>query len=87
MFVKVAFLLKAMICRELSIVFKVIVQTGLFLLFLFFFGIPAVEKYLRAETVIITWEEDTGGIEPLQSLSPAPSLEKLAGKALLKMHR
>ena len=64
MFVKVAFLLKAMICREVSIVFKVIVQTGLFLLFLFFFGIPAVEKYLRAETVIITWEEDTGGIEP-----------------------
>ena len=63
MFVKVAFLLKAMICREVSIVFKVIVQTGLFLLFLFFFGIPAVEKYLRAETVIITWEEDTGGIE------------------------
>ena len=63
MFVKVAFLLKAMICREVSIVFKVIVQTGLFLLFLFFFGIPAAEKYLRAETVIITWEEDTGGIE------------------------
>ena len=50
-------------CKEVSIVIKVILQLGLFLVFLVFFGIPAVQKYVKKDTIIITSEEDTNGIE------------------------
>ena len=49
--------------KKILIAFKVFILTGLFLVFLFYFGIPAVEKYLREETIVITSREDTGGIE------------------------
>ena len=50
-------------CREVSIVVKVILQLGLFLVFLVYFGIPAVQKYVKKDTIIVTSEEDTNGIE------------------------
>ena len=50
-------------CKEVSIAIKVILQIGLFILFLIFFGIPAVQKYVKKDTIIITSEEDTNGIE------------------------
>ena len=50
-------------CKEVSIATKVILQIGLFLIFLVYFGIPAVEKYVKKDTIIITSEEDTNGIE------------------------
>ena len=50
-------------CKEVSIVIKVILQIGLFLVFLVHFGIPAVRKYVKKDTIIITSEEDTNGTE------------------------
>ena len=50
-------------CKEVSIAIKVILQLGLFLIFLIYFGIPAVEKYVKKDTIIVTSEEDTNGIE------------------------
>ena len=50
-------------CKEVSIVAKVILQLGLFLVFLVYFGIPAVQKYVKKDTIIVTSEEDTNGIE------------------------
>ena len=35
----------------------------LFLLFLAFFGVPAIEKYLERKTIVIFSEEQTNGIE------------------------
>ena len=35
----------------------------LFLLFLIFFGVPSIEKYLERKTIVITSEEQTNGIE------------------------
>ena len=49
--------------KKILIAFKVFILTGLFLVFLFYFGIPAVEKYMREKTIVIRSEEDTGGIE------------------------
>ena len=43
--------------------FNVVLQLLLFILFLVFFGIPSVEKYLEKQTVLITSEEITNGIE------------------------
>ena len=40
-----------------------ILQVLLFLLFLIYFGIPSVEKYLEKQTIVITSEEITNGIE------------------------
>ena len=40
-------------CKEVSIAIKVILQIGLFVIFLFYFGIPAVEKYVKKDTIII----------------------------------
>ena len=50
-------------CKKVSIGIKVILQLGLFLVFLVFFGIPALEKYVKKDTIVITSEEDTNGIE------------------------
>ena len=50
-------------CKEVSIAIKVILQIALFILFLIFFGIPAVQKYVKKDTIIISSEEDTNGIE------------------------
>ena len=40
-----------------------ILQIILFVLFLIFFGIPSVEKYLEKQTIVISSEEQTNGIK------------------------
>ena len=40
-----------------------LLQIALFVIFLIFFGIPSVEKYLAKETIVISSEEKTNGIE------------------------
>ena len=49
--------------QSLALCFNVILQVLLFLLFLIYFGIPSVEKYLEKQTIVITSEEITNGIE------------------------
>ena len=43
--------------------FEIILQIILFVIFLVFFGIPSVCKYLDKETMTIFTEEETNGIE------------------------
>ena len=43
--------------------FNIILQLVLFVIFLIFFGIPSVSKYLDQETIVISSEEKTNGIE------------------------
>ena len=40
-----------------------ILQIILFVLFLIFFGVPSVQKYLEKQTIVISSEEQTNGIE------------------------
>ena len=42
---------------------KLLVQLGLFLLFLFDYGLPSIKKYLEGKTIRIKSREETGGIE------------------------
>ena len=53
--------------------FNIVLQIGLFVIFLNFFGIPAITKYLKKETMIVYSEEETNGIE-------APAITMLAEK-------
>ena len=53
--------------------FNIFLQLTLFVIFLAFFGIPSVSKYLDQETIIISSEEETNGIE-------APAITFLALK-------
>lgn len=50
-------------CKEVSNSLKAFLQFVLFVLFVVFFGVPAVQKYKKKDTIIITSEEDTDGIE------------------------
>ena len=50
-------------CREVSNSLKAFLQIVLFVLFFVFFGVPAVQKYKKKDTIIVTSEEDTDGIE------------------------
>ena len=43
--------------------FSIVLQLVLFVIFLNFFGIPAVTKYLNKETMVVYSEEETNGIE------------------------
>ena len=43
--------------------FNILLQLGLFVIFLIFFGIPSVTKYLDKETMVVHSEEETNGIE------------------------
>ena len=43
--------------------FNIILQIVLFVIFLIFFGMPSVAKYLDQETIVISSEEKTNGIE------------------------
>ena len=43
--------------------FNIFLQLVLFVIFLVFFGIPSVSKYLDRETIVIYSEEETHGIE------------------------
>ena len=53
--------------------FNILLQLVLFVIFLVFFGIPSVSKYLDQETIVISSEEKTNGIE-------APAITFLALK-------
>ena len=57
----------------LTFCFNIVLQIGLFVTFLNFFGIPAITKYLKKETMIVYSEEETNGIE-------APAITMLAEK-------
>ena len=48
---------------SLGLCFNVVIQLILFVLFLMFFGIPSVEKYLAKGTIVVSSEEETNGIE------------------------
>ena len=43
--------------------FNILLQIGLFVIFLSYFGIPSVTKYLKKETMVVHSEEETFGIE------------------------
>ena len=43
--------------------FNILLQLALFVIFLNFFGIPCVTKYLNKETMVVYSEEETNGIE------------------------
>ena len=43
--------------------FNIVLQLSLFVIFLNFFGIPAITKYLQKETMVVYSEEQTDGIE------------------------
>ena len=48
---------------KLDSVLKVFLHIALFIVFLIFFGFPAIEKYQKKETVVVLSEEITNGIE------------------------
>ena len=58
----------------LNFYFNIFFHLSLFLLFLVFFGIPSIEKYLAKETIVTYSEEDSSGIE-------APAVTFVAVKA------
>ena len=43
--------------------FNIVLQLSLAGIFLNFFGIPSIQKYLQKETIIVHSEEQTDGIE------------------------
>ena len=51
------------LCSTIVLGAHLILQFVLFVLFLNFFGEPAVKKYLQKETIVIHSEERTNGIE------------------------
>ena len=53
--------------------FNIVLQLSLFVIFLNFFGIPAITKYQNKETMVVYSEEETDGIE-------APAITMLAVK-------
>ena len=53
--------------------FNIFLQLALFVIFMVFFGIPSITKYLDQETMVISSEEETNGIE-------APAITFLAYK-------
>ena len=42
--------------------FNIVLQLSLAVIFLNFFGIPSIQKYLQKETIIVFSEEQTDGI-------------------------
>ena len=51
------------LCPILSFQFNILLQLALFVIFLSYFGIPSVTKYLKKETMVVHSEEETNGIE------------------------
>ena len=47
----------------LIFLFKAVLQLVLFILFLYFFGVPSVRTYQKKDTFVVKYEEDTEGIE------------------------
>ena len=50
-------------CSTVVLATHLILHVVLFILFLIFFGVPSVKKYLDKETIVIYSEEQTNGIE------------------------
>ena len=55
---------KANIMIKLTSTLKFFLHTVLFFVFLIFFGYPAIKKYQKKETILVSSEELTNGIEP-----------------------
>ena len=49
---------------KLTYALKVFFHIALFIVFLIFFGYPAITKYQKKETIVVSSEELTNGIEP-----------------------
>ena len=60
-----------------------ILQIVLFVLFLIFFGIPSVEKYLDKQTIVVSSEEQTNGIEA-PAITFVATLKKQGWKSVAK---
>ena len=56
-------LVSANIMTKLKTTLRILLQVGLFLLFLFDYGLPSINKYLDEKTIRIKSREETGGIE------------------------
>ena len=57
--------------------FNIVLQLSLFVIFLNFFGIPAITKYQNKETMVVYSEEETDGIE-----APAITVVAVNGMSL-----
>ena len=56
-------------CR-VSTLSRLLFQLVLFVIFLYFFGLPAVEEYMRKEVMVVETEKDMGGI-PIPAITIA----------------
>ena len=59
-------------CKTVVLAIHLVLHIVLFVLFMEFFGIPSVQKYIDEDTIIISSEEQTNGIE-----SPAITIAAL----------
>ena len=59
-------------CKTVVLAIHLVLHIVLFVLFMEFFGIPSVQKYIDQDTIIISSEEQTNGIE-----SPAITIAAL----------
>ena len=69
-------------CKTVVRVIHLVLHVVLFILFMEFFGIPSVQKYIDQDTIVISSEEQTNGIE-----SPAitiAALGKTPGQSCMK---
>ena len=51
------------LCSTISSLTKTFVQFALFVVFLYFFGLPAIERYHEMKVMVVTSKRDTEGIE------------------------
>ena len=58
-----ALLVRTMTMTTLKTLLKIFLHIGLFLIFLFDYGLPSINKYLDEKTIRIKSREETGGIE------------------------
>ena len=67
-------------CKTVLPFFHLVLHIVLFILFMKFFGIPSVQKYIDQDTIIISSEEQTNGIESpaitIAALGKTPSFAK-----------
>ena len=67
-------------CSTVVLATHLILHVFLFILFLIFFGVPSVKKYLDKETIVIYSEEQTNGIEApaitFAAMTKTPSVAK-----------
>ena len=58
-----ALLVRTMTMTTVKTLLKILLEIGLFLIFLFDYGLPSTNKYLDEKTIRIKSREETGGIE------------------------